>query len=64
MSGLPDYVMCPIPGASLPSSPAGRLAFACDLLNGFPLVDEDGNETGERTAPAITVEQFREIVER
>lgn len=64
MSGLPNYVMCPIHAASLPTSPAGRLEFAHDLLNGFPIVDEDGNDTGERTAPAITVEQFREIVER
>ena len=59
-----DFVMRPFPAASLPSSPAARRAFACDLLNGFPIVDEDGNETGELTEPVITVEQFREIVER
>lgn len=55
--------MSPFPSSLLPGSPAGRLAFAMDLLQGFELHDEDGNPTGERSEPVITLSQFKKIVE-
>lgn len=54
--------MKPFTESQLPASPAGRLAFMCDMLNGFPIYDEDGNDTGGRTDPMITKEQFAALV--
>lgn len=48
---------------SLPASPAGRLQFLSDLLHGLPIVDADGNPTGERTGPFITKEQFVKLLD-
>lgn len=50
------------PLSSLPQTIAGRVACVMEWLHGVPIVDEWGNETGERTAPLITEEQARRLL--
>jgi len=51
------------PPGSLPETPAARLEMIMLLLRGFPVVDEDGNETGEYTGPMITEEQAKKLLD-
>jgi hypothetical protein len=55
------YAMKAYPFPSLPKSPAGRLAFLHDLAAGFEVYDENGEPTGERTDPCITLEDFARL---
>lgn len=53
-----------IPDGSLPASPAGRLAFLVYLLHGSPVLDDDGEPTGEYEGGGmITVEDFVRLLE-
>jgi hypothetical protein len=42
---------------AMPKDLAGRLAFVEYLLAGAEIYDENGDTTGERTAPLITKEE-------
>jgi hypothetical protein len=54
--------MSVFPESKLPETPAGRMEFIVDLLVGFPIVDENGEPTGEYTGPVITKATARRLM--
>lgn len=51
------------PPSALPRTPAGRMQWIMDILGGIPIYDADGNDTGERTEPLISMEQAAQLWE-
>ena len=47
---------------SLPKTAAGRVEFITQLLGGQPILDEDGEDTGEVTPAIITWEEALAIL--
>ena len=60
-SGL---AMHAFPPSSLPETPAGRMEQIAQWLQGIPIVDEDGDPTGEYTAPLITKELAARLMDK
>lgn len=57
------YRMRVFPVQELPKTVAGRVEFVNYLLRGQPIVDDNGDETGEYGGPLISVETAKRLLE-
>lgn len=58
------FAMSVFSPSQLPQALAARLEFVSMLLEGAPIVDEDGNDTGERTGPLISKDLAAKLLKR
>jgi hypothetical protein len=64
MPGLVSpLAMQAFPESSLPTSPAGRLQWIQEMVQGSPILDDDGEPTGEYSEPCLTPEDAARLID-